>query len=49
MQQAEALHLATRETRTQAILAMLPLDTNASKNWDGVNSDSSGHAGARRT
>ncbi|MBS0388646.1 MAG: TolC family protein, partial [Proteobacteria bacterium] len=36
MQQAEALHMATRETRTQAILAMLPLDLNASKNWAGV-------------
>jgi len=36
MQQAEALHMATRETRTQAILAMLPLDFNASKNWAGV-------------
>src|SRR5450432_3158679 len=36
MQQADALHMATRETRTQAILAMLPLDVNASKNWGGV-------------
>jgi outer membrane protein len=36
MQQAEALHLATRETRTQAILNMLPLNANASKNWVGV-------------
>ncbi|MCC7464364.1 MAG: TolC family outer membrane protein [Gammaproteobacteria bacterium] len=39
MQQAEALHLATRETRTQAWLAMLPLDASASKNWTGVGSD----------
>jgi outer membrane protein len=41
MQQAEALHLATRETRTQAILDMLPLNANASKNWTGVASKSS--------
>ena len=40
MQQAAALHLATRETRTQAILDMLPLDTNISKTWDGLNSSS---------
>ena len=40
MQQAEALHLATRESRTQAILDMLPLDTNVSKTWDGLNSNS---------
>ncbi|MFO1409149.1 MAG: TolC family protein [Steroidobacteraceae bacterium] len=39
LQQAEALHLATRETRTQAWLAMLPLDASASKNWTGVRSD----------
>jgi outer membrane protein len=38
MQEAEALHLATRETRTQAWLAMLPLDASASKNWSGVGS-----------
>jgi outer membrane protein len=36
MQQAEALHMATRETRTQAILNMLPLNASASKNWTGV-------------
>lgn len=36
MQQAEALHLATRETRTQALLAMLPLNATASKNWSGI-------------
>ena len=36
MQQAEALHMASRETRTQAILNMLPLNANASKNWTGV-------------
>jgi len=40
MQQAAALHLATRESRTQAILDMLPLDTNISKTWDGLNSNS---------
>jgi len=39
MQQAEALHLATRETRTQAWLAMLPLDASASKNWVGVGNE----------
>ena len=39
MQQAEALHMATRETRTQAILGMLPLDTNVSKTWNGKNSE----------
>jgi outer membrane protein len=39
MQQAEALHMATRETRTQAILNMLPLNANASKNWAGVASE----------
>jgi outer membrane protein len=39
MRQAEALHMATRETRTQALLAMLPLDASASKNWAGVGSD----------
>jgi outer membrane protein len=36
MQQAEALHMAVRETRTQAILNMLPLNASASKNWTGV-------------
>lgn len=38
MQQAEAQHMAVRETRTQAWLAMLPLDASASKNWYGVGS-----------
>jgi outer membrane protein len=41
MQQADALHMATRETRTQAILDMLPLNANVSKNWTGVASNSS--------
>ena len=36
MQQAAAIHMASRETRTQAILNMLPLNANASKNWSGV-------------
>ena len=36
MQQAEATHMASRETRTQAILNMLPLNAAASKNWYGV-------------
>jgi outer membrane protein len=40
MQQNEALHLASRESRTQAILGMLPLDTNVSKTWNGRNSES---------
>ena len=40
MQQAEALHMATKEQRTQAILDMLPLDTNVSKTWNGNNGDS---------
>jgi len=39
MQQAEALHMASKETRTQAILDMLPLDTNVSKTWNGINSN----------
>ncbi len=36
MQQAAAQHLATRETRTQAMLNMLPVNATASKNWSGV-------------
>jgi outer membrane protein len=40
MQQADALHMASRETRTQAILDMMPLDTNVSKTWNGRNGDS---------
>ena len=38
-QQAEALHMATRETKTQAILDLLPLDANVSQTWNGRNSD----------
>jgi len=36
MQQAAALQMASRETRTQAILAMLPLNATATKNWNGI-------------
>ena len=36
MQQAEAQHLATRETRTQALLNMVPVNAVASKSWNGV-------------
>jgi outer membrane protein len=36
MQQAEATHLATRETKTQALLNMLPVNGSASKSWSGV-------------
>jgi outer membrane protein len=36
MRQADALHMASREVRTQAILDMLPLNANVSKNWYGV-------------
>src|SRR5580765_5132412 len=39
MQQADALHMATREQKTQAILDMMPLDTNVSKTWNGRNGD----------
>lgn len=38
MRQAEYTHLATRETRTQAILNMLPLNASASKTWTGIGS-----------
>lgn len=40
MQQADALHMATREQKTQAVLDMMPLDTNVSKTWNGRNGDS---------
>ncbi len=42
MQQAAALHMASRETRTQAILDMLPLNGTATKNWSGVAGSSTG-------
>jgi outer membrane protein len=44
MREAEALHMATRETRTQALLAMLPINANASQDWYGIGNDS-GSAG----
>jgi outer membrane protein len=37
MQQAEYTHLAARENKTQAILALLPLNANLSKTWTGIN------------
>jgi len=40
MQQAAALHMASREPRTQAILNMLPLNGTATKNWTGVAGES---------
>jgi outer membrane protein len=49
MQQAAALHMATREVRTQAILAMLPLNANVQKNWAGVTGDTPGISGTRST
>jgi outer membrane protein len=36
LQQAVATRLATRETKTQAVLNMLPLDLSANKAWAGV-------------
>src|SRR5665213_328415 len=37
-QQAIALHLAARETKTQAILNQLPIDSSANKDWQAVGS-----------
>src|ERR1700733_14885744 len=37
-QQAAATHLATRETRTQALLNLMPLDASVNKNWGEVGS-----------
>jgi outer membrane protein len=37
-QQATASRLATRETKTQAVLNLLPLDVSANKNWIGIGS-----------
>lgn len=45
-EQASALHMATRETRTQAILNMLPLDVSASKDWSGVRGQSTTQSSA---
>jgi outer membrane protein len=36
LQQATATRLAIKETRTQAIIALLPIDLSANKYWDGV-------------
>jgi outer membrane protein len=36
LQQAAATRLAIKETRTQAIIALLPIDLSANKYWDGV-------------
>ena len=38
MRQAEALHLASKEAKTQAILGLLPLNANVSQTWNGRNS-----------
>jgi outer membrane protein len=48
LQQASALHMATREVRTQAVLAMLPLNANVQKNWAGITGDTPG-SGTRST
>jgi outer membrane protein len=37
-QQAADTHLASRETRTQALLNLLPLDASVNKNWGAVGS-----------
>jgi outer membrane protein len=49
MQQAAALNMATREVRTQAVLAMLPLNANVSKNWSGATGSSPGFSGTYST
>jgi outer membrane protein len=49
LQQAAALHMATREVRTQAVLAMLPLNANVQKNWAGITGDTPGVSGTRST
>lgn len=38
MQQAAATHLAVRETRTQALIGLLPIDLSANKYWEGIGS-----------
>src|ERR1035441_717918 len=38
IQQAAATHLAVRETRTQALIGLLPIDLSANKYWQGVGS-----------
>lgn len=41
LRQAEAVHMASRETKTQAMLNMLPLNASANKSWTGVGVSSS--------
>src|SRR5450631_1269459 len=38
IQQAAATHLAVRETRTQALIGLVPIDLSANKFWQGVGS-----------
>jgi outer membrane protein len=38
IRQAEATHLAVRETRTQALIGLLPIELTANKFWQGVGS-----------
>jgi outer membrane protein len=38
IQQAAATHLAVRETRTQALIGLLPIDLSANKYWQNVGS-----------
>jgi outer membrane protein len=40
MQQAEAQHLATRETRTQALLNLAPVSASVGKTWSGIGTGS---------
>src|SRR6185437_1556297 len=34
--QAVATHLAARETKTQALIGLLPIDLSANKEWQGI-------------
>src|SRR5580704_9870619 len=36
--QANDIHLAARETRTQALIGLLPIDVSATKDWQGLGS-----------
>ncbi len=38
IQQATATHLAVRETRTQALIGLLPIDLSVNKFWQGIGS-----------
>src|SRR5579863_581895 len=38
IQQAAATHLAVRETRTQALIGLLPIDLSVNKFWQGIGS-----------